>query len=112
MLPIIVIRIVEDADETKDVTLSIEKSYHIIHALQAQVQGPISAGVYDGRKNFFTSSDLEFEEGGRTVGLSSRYLILRFNTFPVFQYVVLTMGAEFEVRLTHVASINPECVLL
>jgi hypothetical protein len=89
---------------------SIERNYQIIRALQVQVEGPISAGVYDGRKNFFTSSDLEFEEGAREVGLSSRYLILRFNMFPVFQYVVL-MGAEFRVRLTHVASINPECAL-
>jgi hypothetical protein len=89
---------------------SIDRNYQIIRALQTQVQGPITAGVYDGRKNFFTSSDLEFEEGAREVGLSSRYLILRFKMFPVFQYVVL-MGAEFRVRLTHVASINPECAL-
>ncbi|KAI0248860.1 Piwi domain-containing protein [Lactifluus subvellereus] len=78
------------------------RNYQIIDALQTQVEGRLSAqpGAYDGRKNLFTSFDLEFESGAR-------------------EYVV-PMGTpsstgersrgpeEFKVRLTHVASINPE----
>jgi hypothetical protein len=48
------------------------RNYQIIKALQTQVEGRLSArpGVYDGRKNLFTSFDLEFESGAREVSLT------------------------------------------
>jgi hypothetical protein len=48
---------------------SIERSFQIITALQLQVEARLTArpGVYDGRKNFFTSFNLEFETGSREV---------------------------------------------
>jgi hypothetical protein len=50
---------------------STERNFQIIRALQIQVQGPLSAGVYDGRQNFFTPLDLEFETGAQEVYSSS-----------------------------------------
>lgn len=101
---------------------SIERDFKIIIALQTQVGAPLSAGVYDGRKNFFSPIDLEFETDVREVGPLSRSLIRQLDTLPVLQYhdVVLMAPSsvegrrppkKFTVRLTHVASINPECAL-
>lgn len=104
---------------------SIERNFQIIIALQTQVGAPLSAGVYDGRKNFFSPIDLEFESDMREVGLLSRSFICQLDTLPVLQYHdVVLMGTttpssvegrrppkKFTVRLTHVASINPECAL-
>jgi hypothetical protein len=49
----------------------MERNYHIIQALQTEVEGRLSTrpGVYDGQKNLFTSFDLEYEEGAREVTL-------------------------------------------
>jgi hypothetical protein len=78
--------------------------------LQEQVQGPLSAGVYDGRKNFFSPIDLGFESGSQEVRWSSRSIILPLYMLPILQFVVI-MGAELSVRLTIAASINPEYAL-
>ena len=48
-------------------TRSIERNFQIVTALQAQFQGSLSAGVYDGRKNFFSPVVLEFETGAQEV---------------------------------------------
>jgi hypothetical protein len=56
----------------EDEARSIDRSFQILTALKAQVQGPLSAGVYDGRKNFFSPVDLEFESGAQEVCQSSR----------------------------------------
>ena len=89
---------------------SIERNFQIITALQTQVQGSLSAGVYDGRKNFFNPIDLRFESGSQEVRQSLRSIILPLYTLPILQFVV-PMGAEFTVRLTIAASINPEYAL-
>jgi hypothetical protein len=46
---------------------SRDRNFQIIRALQTQVQGLLSAGVYDGRQNFFTPLDLKFETGAQEV---------------------------------------------
>ena len=56
-------------------TRSIERNFQIVTALQAQFQGSLSAGVYDGRKNFFSPVVLEIETGAQEVYQSSRSLI-------------------------------------
>jgi len=89
---------------------SIERNFQIITALQTQVQGPLSAGVYDGRKNFFSPIDLGFESGSQEVRRSPRSIIFPLYMLPILQFVI-PMGAEFTVRLTIAASINPEYAL-
>ena len=51
---------------------SIERNFQIVTALQLQVEARLTVqpGVYDGRKNFFTSFDLEFESGSCEVSHS------------------------------------------
>ncbi|KAH9980470.1 Piwi domain-containing protein [Russula compacta] len=72
----------------------------IIKALQTDVEERLSVqpSVYDGRNNFFTSFDLEFESGPR-------------EAVPMASPASVEGGRppqEFRVRLTHVTSINPE----
>jgi hypothetical protein len=80
---------------------SIEQNFRIIRALQGQVEGPVSSGVYDGRKNFFTSSDPEFESDAQEVSLSSQGTYPLAGLLARLQFVVV-VGAEFRVRLTRV----------
>ncbi|KAH9992239.1 Piwi domain-containing protein [Russula compacta] len=79
----------------------IDKNFQIIRALQTDVEERLSAqpGVYDGRKNLFTSFDLGFESGAQ------EYVV------PMASPASVEGGRppqEFRVRLTHVKSINPE----
>ncbi|KAI0289730.1 argonaute-like protein [Russula brevipes] len=79
---------------------SIAQNFKVIHALQTQVEGRLSVqpGVYDGRKNLFTSFDLGFESGAR------EYIVPLGH--PSDRGAQST--EEFTVRLTYVTSINPE----
>ncbi|KAH9992241.1 argonaute-like protein [Russula compacta] len=84
-----------------DENRSIAQNHQIIDALQTQVEGRLSVqpGVYDGRKNLFTSFDLELESGCR------KYVV------PVDIPSLVkgdTPTQKFSVCLTHVASIDPE----
>jgi hypothetical protein len=49
----------------------VARNYQIMTVLQTQVEGRLAVrpGVYDGRKNMFTSFDLEFESGSQEVSL-------------------------------------------
>ena len=49
----------------------VERNHEIIHALQTEVEPRLSAqpGVYDGRKNLYTTFDLEFESGAQEVSV-------------------------------------------
>jgi hypothetical protein len=80
---IIVIRRRGEDEESK----SVFRNYQIITALQTQVEDRLSVrpGVYDGRKNLFTSFDLEFESGAHEVSLSRHHssFIPLLNSFPV-----------------------------
>jgi hypothetical protein len=59
------------------------RNYQTIMALQTEVEGRLSArpGVYDGRKNFFTSFDLEFETGSHEASPSFYYSLPVLNIF-------------------------------
>jgi len=48
-----------------DMILPIARNHEIINVLQTQIEGRLAArpGAYDGRKNLFTSFDLELESG-------------------------------------------------
>ncbi|KAH9023196.1 argonaute-like protein [Lactarius hengduanensis] len=76
----------------------IEWNHQIIHALQTQVEGRLSTrpGVFDGRKNLYTTFDLEFASGAQENPPSPEE---RGPGRP---------DPTYRVRLTHVASINPE----
>ncbi|KAH8999091.1 argonaute-like protein [Lactarius akahatsu] len=76
-----------------DKPLPAAKNFEIIQALQTQVVPELFArpGVYDGRKNLFTAYELPIGPGGRSFAVSP------------------SMGV-FTVRLTPVASINPEAL--
>ncbi|KAI9467356.1 hypothetical protein BJY52DRAFT_1349881 [Lactarius psammicola] len=83
----------------------IERNYQIIRALQTQVESRFSTrpGVFDGRRNLYTSFDLEFASGAQ----EARYMV------PMGPASPRERGPErqdsvYTVRLTHVASINPE----
>ncbi|KAH9992243.1 argonaute-like protein [Russula compacta] len=82
-----------DAILPDDENRSIARNFQIIDALQKQVEGRlfVRPGVYDGRKNLFTSFDLGFISV--PVGASS---LAKGNSPP----------RQITVRLTHVASIN------
>jgi hypothetical protein len=69
---IIVIRRRGENEESK----SVARNYQIITALQTHVEDRLTVrpGVYDGRKNLFTSFDLEFESGSHEASLSHYYL--------------------------------------
>ena len=49
----------------------VERNLQIIFALQTEVEPRLSAhpGVFDGKKNFYTTVDLEFEAGTHEVGV-------------------------------------------
>ncbi|KAI9448012.1 Piwi-domain-containing protein [Lactarius indigo] len=74
-----------------DRPLPAARNFEIIQALQTQVVPGLFArpGVYDGRKNLFMAYELSFDFGSR-------------------EFAVALGTVVFTVRLTHVASINPE----
>ncbi|KAN0132399.1 Piwi domain containing protein [Lactarius tabidus] len=82
----------------------VERNHQIIHALQTEVEPRLSTqpGVFDGKKNLYTTVDLEFESGAQ------EYVV------PMGQQPSPGEGDRerpdfaFRVRLTLVASINPE----
>ncbi|KAH9035273.1 argonaute-like protein [Lactarius hengduanensis] len=76
-----------------DRPLPAAKNFEIIQALQTQVVPELFTrpGVYDGRKNLFTAYELPIGPGGRSFAVPP------------------SMGV-FTVRLTPVASINPEAL--
>ncbi|KAH9062680.1 argonaute-like protein [Lactarius vividus] len=78
-----------------DRPLPAAKNFEIIQALQTQVEPGVFArpAVYDGRKNLFTTYELPIGPGGRSFAMPP------------------SIGV-FTVRLTLVASINPEYDLL
>jgi hypothetical protein len=78
-LPITVIRRRGQNEESN----SVWRNYQIITALQTEVEGRLSSrpGVYDGRKNLFTSFDLEFETGAQEASLLSYYSSPLLNVF-------------------------------
>ena len=49
----------------------VERNHEIIYALQTEVEPRLSTqpGVFDGKKNFYTTLDLEFESGAQEVGV-------------------------------------------
>ena len=79
------------------------RNYQIIHAFQTQVEGRLSTqpGVYDGRKNFFTSFDLEFESGAREVHIPYCHRFSSSICFPV--YSILYLWVALHRRLGSVA---------
>jgi hypothetical protein len=58
-------------------------NFQIITALQTEVEGRLFArpGVYDGRKNLFTSFDLEFEAGAHEASVLYCYSYPLLNAF-------------------------------
>jgi hypothetical protein len=70
-----VITVIRRQGETEE-SKSVARNYQIITALQTQVEDRLTVrpGVYDGRKNMFTSFDLEFESGSHEASLSHHYL--------------------------------------
>ncbi|KAH9022386.1 hypothetical protein EDB83DRAFT_2555670 [Lactarius deliciosus] len=85
----------------------IEWNHQIIHALQTQVEGRLSTrpGVFDGRKNLYTTFDLEFSSGAQ----EARYVVpVGPNPPSPEERGPGRLDPTYRVRLTHVASINPE----
>ncbi|KAH8977653.1 hypothetical protein EDB86DRAFT_1075115 [Lactarius hatsudake] len=83
----------------------IEWNHQIIHALQTQVVGRLSTrpGVFDGRKNLYTMFDLEFASGAQ------EYVVpVGLNPPSPEERGLGRPDPTYRVRLTHVASINPE----
>ncbi|KAH9965908.1 argonaute-like protein [Russula dissimulans] len=88
-----------------DKPLPMARNFEIINTLQTQVEPELfeRPGAYDGRKNLFMSFELPFENG-------SREFVVPMGPPP--SPGEATRGGrgplEYRVRLTHVASINPE----
>ncbi|KAH9077150.1 argonaute-like protein [Lactarius deliciosus] len=85
--------------------LPAARNFEIIQALQTQVEPALFArpGVYDGRKNLFTAYELPFESGGR------KFSVPMGAPPSPGEVAAGHRGPKvFTVRLTHVASINPE----
>ncbi|KAI0005035.1 argonaute-like protein [Russula compacta] len=88
-----------------DKPLPLPRNFEIINTLQTQVEPELFArpGAYDGRKNLFMAVELPFETG-------SREFVVPMGPPP--SPGEATRGGrgplEYKVRLTHVASINPE----
>ncbi|KAF8266859.1 argonaute-like protein [Lactarius quietus] len=84
--------------------LTAAQNFEVIQALQTQIEPGLFArpGVYDGRKNLFTAYELPFESGGRKFSVPMGAPLPREGTKN-------RRGPKvFNVRLTHVATINPE----
>ena len=102
--------------------MSMARNHQIIRNLQTTVESRLTArpGVYDGRKNLFTSFKLGSESETHEVSQSYPRLS-QLNILPTFQYLVpMSTGAqvegapppEYTVHLGFAGSINPEYVLL
>jgi eukaryotic translation initiation factor 2C len=88
-----------------DKPLPAKRNFEIIDRLQTQVEPELFArpGAYDGRKNLFMADELDFDSGTREFVVPmgpppSPGEVARGGRGPI----------EYRVRLTHVASINPE----
>jgi eukaryotic translation initiation factor 2C len=81
----------------------VERNHQIIHALQTQVEVRLSTrpGAFDGKKNLYTTFDLEFESGAQ------EYVVPMGHPSPG-ETGHERPDSSFRVRLTLVASINPE----
>ncbi|KAI0267569.1 Piwi domain-containing protein [Russula aff. rugulosa BPL654] len=92
----VIIRRRGQAEESR----SMARNHQIIRTLQTEVEARLTArpGVYDGRKNLFTSFKLEFE--------SDAHEAMPMSTDPLVEGA--PPPAEFTVFLSLVREINPE----